>query len=173
MKMNKNMDRLRDSLVIDRDSIGDCLIDQPQLFYDVARGHAESVARRDALKLDTEEVQAEADRGIRAAAAVAGDKITEASIQQTLRLDPKVADLSRKGLSAREESDRWAALKEAYQQRSFMLRELVALRISERSDIAQAHGAGQRPRYTAADAVVDHVKSSTADARRQFRVRGK
>lgn len=167
--MSKVMDRLRGSLAIDRDAIGECLIEQPQLYYDVASGHAESAARRDALKLETEEAQAGVDQRIRADAAGRGDKITEAAIQQQLRLDISVADLARRGLAAREETDRWAALKEAYQQRSFMLRELVALRVSERGDIAQAHGAGQHPRSTAVDAIVDHVRSSTADARRRFR----
>ena len=171
--MSKNVDRLRDSLVIDRDGLGECLIEQPQLYYDVASAHVESVARRDALKLDVEEVQAKVDKRIRDEAATKDTKITEASIQQTLRLDPKVADMARKSLAAREESDRLAALKDAYQQRSFMLRELVALRISERGDIALANGAGQRPRPSAADAIVEHVKSSTADARQRFRVRGK
>ena len=171
--MNKNVDRLRDSLVIDRDGLGECLIEQPQLYYDVASAHVESVARRDALKLDVEEVQAKVDKRIRDEAATKDTKITEASIQQTLRLDLKVADVARRSLAAREESDRWAALKEAYQQRSFMLRELVALRISERGDIALANGAGQRSRSSVADAVVEHVKSSTAGARQRFRVRGK
>ena len=169
--MSKVLERLRESLVIDNDAIGDCLIEQPQFYNDVASGHAESVARRDALKLEAEEAQAEVDRRIRAEASARGDKITEAAIQQQIRLDAAVADLARRGLAAREESDRWAALKEAYQQRSFMLRELVALRVSERGDIARAHGAGQYPGRTAADAVVNHVRDSTAGARGRFRVR--
>lgn len=168
---NKNMNRLREQLLIDRDALSDCLIEQPQLYYDVARGHAESVARRDALKLDVEEVQAEVDKRIRTDAAFLVVKVTEAAIQQQIKLDAKVTDLAHRSLQAREETDLWAALREAYQQRSFMLRELVALHVSERHDVALSNGAGQRP--IAADAMAEHNMRATADARRQFRVRGK
>lgn len=169
--MSKNMDRLREQLLIERDALSDCLIEQPQLYFDVATGHAESVARRDALKLDVEEVQAEVDKRIRADAVVKDVKLTEAAIQQQLKLDAKVADLAHRSLAAREETDRWAALREAYQQRSFMLRELVALHVSERHDVALSNGAGQRP--TAVAAVAEHNMRATSDARKQFRVRGK
>lgn len=169
--MSKNMDRLRDALVIERDALSECLIEQPQLYYDVASGHAESVARRDALKLDSEEAQAEVDKRIRADAVAKDTKLTEAAIQQQLKLDAKVTELAHRSLQAREEADRWAALREAYQQRSFMLRELVALHVSERHDVALSSGAGQRP--TAVGVLAEHNMRATADARKQFRVRRK
>ena len=52
-------------------------------------------------------------------------------------------ELQQKFLDARTEAESWLVLKEAFQQRSFMLRELVALFIAQRRDLDMEAGTGQ------------------------------
>lgn len=163
------LEQYKDKLAIDRDGLGECLVDQPQLYYDVTSAHAEAVSERDAVKLELDELQADIDRKIREDAFKRDVKVTEAGIQQQIKLDPKVKGLNRSFLEVRERTEQWFALKEAFQQRSFMLRELVALRISERGDIAGAHGAGQR-QDNVTELARDNMRA-TSDKRREYRPR--
>jgi hypothetical protein len=144
---------LEASLQIDRDDLDSCLVDQPGYFYHVAEEVAQANARRDTLKLDLEEQTAVLDKEVRHNAQRDEEKITEAGIQNRLRTMPKIKELQRKYLDAKTEADSWAALKEAYQQRSFMLRELVALQLAqihnlgvERGAVAARHEVGDRNR---------------------------
>lgn len=161
--------RLQDRLAIDREGLSDCLIEQPQLYYDVTNLYVQAVSQRDAAKLDLEEATARADKAVRRAAEVAETKITEALIKQELALDKNLRSLHTEILELTEQVGQLGALRDAFSQRSFMLRELVALYVSERHDIARADGAGQS-RADPRDALADSNKRATAPARQRFRV---
>jgi hypothetical protein len=128
-------------LRIDEDDLDSCLVSQPGYFYQVAEALAASNARRDTVKLRVEEVTAELDQSIRAEAANSDTKITEAGIQNQLRTLPRIKDLRQEYVEACAESERWAALKEAYHQRSYMLKELVALQLSQFYNLSVERGA--------------------------------
>lgn len=128
-------------LQIDRDDLDGCLVDQPESFYHAAVAYSKAVARRDAVKLELEHLAANLDVKIRADADKAGTKTTETGIKNEIQLDADYHDAKSALLEASAEVDRLQALKEAFQQRSFMLRELVALTIAERGDQAGAAGA--------------------------------
>lgn len=123
-------DKYRKELRIDRDDLDGAVIAQSELYYHVAEAHVMAAARRDAVKLDLEEAQAGADKRIRMEAAKTESKITEAALREAVRLDPLVITLERKLVDARTEADLWNALRDAFQQRSKMLPELVALYLS-------------------------------------------
>lgn len=148
-------EELEEALKIDRDDLDSCLVDQPGYFYHVAEAVAQANAERDTIKLELEEQTAILDKEVRKNALNAEEKITEAGIQNRLRTMPKIKELQLAYLDARTEADRWAALKEAYQQRSFMLRELVALHLAsfhnlsvERGAVAARHQLGEYNRQT-------------------------
>ncbi len=122
--------RLEAELRIDRDGLDECVIMQPELYYHVASGHAMAVAERDALKLDFEQEEAKEGLSIRRAAAQIEEKLTEASLRDRLKTAKGLADLERDLQDAKAEAERWSALRDAYSQRSYMLRELVALHLS-------------------------------------------
>lgn len=164
------LDRYRDELEIDEAALSDCLVSQPQLYYHVTMGYARAAADVDASKLDLDELRAETDRRIREEAAAEEEKITEALVQQRVKLDDGIRDAERSHASARTRAALWQAMRDAFQQRSFMLRELVALRVAERYDGAAASGAGQRPRDPATR-MADDVVRAGAEARRGYRVR--
>lgn len=137
------LEECRKQLAIDNGQLDVCLTRQPELYYAVGNGYAEAVAERDSVKLELEELQAKLDQDFRAEAARKDEKITEAGLQQKLRTMPKVQELQQKFLDARTEAESWLVLKEAFQQRSFMLRELVALFIAQRRDLDLESGVGQ------------------------------
>lgn len=131
---------LESNLEIDRDDLDGCLVEQPGFFYHVAEELSAANSRRDTLKLDLEELMAEEDGRFRREAANQQIKFTEATVQNFLRtLDP-VKALQRDLLRASTEAANWAALKEAYLQRSFMLRELVALHLAEIHNLGVERG---------------------------------
>lgn len=158
-------ERFKSLLAIDRDVLDDCLMEQPQVYYDVSEACVRSTATRDQVKLEFEELTAQLDQDIRAEAVAKEEKLTEASLQNRLRTLPKIQEKQRELLAAKKEADDWQALKEAFQQRSFMLRELVALYIAQRRDVDLEHGAGQsRANLTAARA--EQVRDAARKARR-------
>lgn len=137
------LEELRKDLAINSNHLDDCLTRQPELYYQVSQGYADAVAERDTIKLALEELQAKLDQDFRAEAARKEEKFTEAGLQQKLKTMPKVQDMQKDYLDARTEAEGWQVLKEAFQQRSFMLRELVALFIAQRRDLDLESGIGQ------------------------------
>lgn len=131
---------LQDGLRIDRDDLDSCLIEQPDRYWRVAEAHVRARAALDAAKLAIEELTARLDHAIRRDAEQAEKKITEAAIQREIQLNPDYHSQRQGVLRLTAEVDELQALKEAYQQRSFMLRELVSLTIAERGDQAGARG---------------------------------
>ena len=129
--MTETVDSYRKFLEIDRDDLDRCLMEQPSVYWSVSNAFAQAVAERDATKLDLEELQAN------------DEKLTEGSLQQKLTTMPKIQDLQRLRLEKTKNAESWQVLKEAFQQRSFMLRELVALYIAQRHDQSMEAGAGQ------------------------------
>lgn len=137
---------LRGQLVIDPDDLHSGLVEQPDLFYHVSESFAKAVSKRDEQKLQLEELTAELDQQLRRAYAQRQEKSTEASIQNALRGMPKIRTAEREFLKARLDADMWQALKEAFQQRSFMLRELVSLKLRQMEALSLESGAGVQRR---------------------------
>lgn len=159
------LQRQREFLAIDKNRLDDCLIQQPEIYFHVATVFAHAVAERDALSLELEELQATLDQEFREKSVRSGEKLTEASIQNRLRTVPELQAIQRRLLNSKKLAGDWQALKEAFQQRSFMLRELVALVIAQRNDLALEGGAGQA-RVTLAD----ETRLKAGEMRRQKRM---
>jgi hypothetical protein len=160
--MTETLDGLRGQLTIDPDDLHSGLVQQPDLFYNVSESFAAAVSRRDEQKLVLEELTAELDQLVRKGAAEREEKTTEASIHNRLRGMPKIQTAERAFLKARLDADMWQALKEAFQQRSFMLRELVSLKLRQMETISLEHGAGAQKRALG-DAVERQNNAKRAD----------
>jgi hypothetical protein len=135
-----SLEGLRRQLSIDDDDLDRALIEQPDLYYHVAAQYVEAVAERDAAKLDLEQAQAELDGQFRRQAVEQEAKITDAAVQRKIVSTPRVQTLERDYLKCRGDADKWLALKEAFQQRSFMLRELVSIRIAHLGNLTIEKG---------------------------------
>lgn len=141
--MSAKLQEYRQYLSIDRTDLDACLMEQPETYEHVAQEVVRANASRDQLKLELEELQAQLDQDLRAEAAKSDERITEAALQNKLRSLPKIQAAQRAYLAARETAEQWAALKEAFQQRSYMLKELVALFIAQRHDLYLEQGSDQ------------------------------
>lgn len=135
------LDQLQDQLAIDRDDLDTCLSDQPNLYFHVADVYTRAIADREKAQSELSMTKARIDREIRHASAEEGTKRTEASIEKEMKGDKRYHEARRIWEDKAALAERWGALKESYQQRSFMLRELVQLYISERHDVAGQSGA--------------------------------
>lgn len=161
----RDLDRaeLESALKIDDANLNACLVEQSGYFYHVAASTASANAHRDTLKLVLEEALADLDQDIRAKAIAEDKKLTESGIQNQLRQFPKIKELQRRCLEARLNAEKWQALKEAFSQRSFMLRELVAL------ELAQVHSLNTERGVTSARQALGSAARQGEEALRKER----
>jgi len=129
-EIERFLHKYKGELRIDRDGLDDCVIRQPELFYHVAATLAVATAERDAVKLQLEEAEAHESHSIRRAAVQLEEKLTENSLKERLRMSSKLQALEQELLVAKADVEALAAMKEAFSQRSWMIRELVALHLS-------------------------------------------
>lgn len=159
-----DLDKFKQYLAIDTNALDECLMQQPEVYHHVSERYVLAVGKRDTKKLDLEELTTELDITYRAKAAEAEEKFTETSLANRIKGQPKVKTLTREHLEAKQEADSWAALKESFQQRSHALRDLVALKLGERRDLALEGGAGQ-----AKNALAEHNRQRAGELRRARR----
>jgi hypothetical protein len=131
---------VRSKLKIDDDNLDDCLVEQPEYFYQAAMTLTEANAARDGLKLELKEVLAELDGDIRARLAAANEKATETGIANELRTLPRIKELERKCLEASRKAEAAAALRDAYVQRSYALKDLNAIQLARLSNLGVERG---------------------------------
>jgi len=155
----EDVDEYHANLAIDKDDLERCLMEQSESFYHVARESVYAVARRDAAKYDMESLEALLGQQIRLEAAEDKVKLTEGAVAERLAILPDIQKVNKQYLEEKAHAEAWVALKEAFQQRSFMLRELVALRLRQHYDIAMEHGSGQT-RAALGDAAVERVREA-------------
>lgn len=132
----------RSYLRIDADGLDECLMEQPDLYYQVAENYARVVAERDAAKLNVDELSAQLDQKYRAEAVESDTKITEAQMQNKVRSAKPMMEAQRELATLKLDADSWAAMKEAFSQRSFMLRELVSLHIARLRELSMERSSG-------------------------------
>jgi len=157
---------LESHLVIDEDNIDESLVDQPGYFDQVAKAHAASNANYEERKLELKELLAELDGDIRRRAIEAEEKLTEKQLENRITGLPRVKDKSREVLAAKRVADDWATLKESFQQRSYMLRELNT------SQIARLHNLGVERGATDARTRIGDRNRVAAERLRSERGRG-
>jgi|SRR5215467_11044296 len=150
MKMPQKPDRetlddLRAGLQIDAGSpegLDSELIAQAQGYGHVGTLYALAVAARDKKKHDLDILEAQLDRDIREQLSADGERVTEDKVKAAIKLEQSHQHLFREYLDARFLAESWEALKDAYKQRSYMLREIVNLRVTDY--FGEAVGAGER-----------------------------
>lgn len=122
-----NIEKYKEMLIIDKYRLDDALEKQAYCMYQVAEEYAEKVSKRDALKERIDTVDAEIADKLRKSAAVAGDKLTEANLQQKISMHEQHLKAHEEFLEAKKEAEVWGALKDAFIQRGLALRELASL----------------------------------------------
>ncbi len=127
---NDEYQSLANELKIDRDSLDEECITQPNRFFHASEGYTLSVAAKDKKKLELELMTAKLDREIRDDLVANKEKITDKIVEQEIIRDEQYQRASREYIEASLTSNRWNALKEAYRQRADMLKVLQSLHSS-------------------------------------------
>lgn len=122
--------RSKSSLRIDPDNLSEELVQQPQLFCDVARRYAMAVSERDAAKEQVSVARAKAYFVVREQLEDGGLKTTESAIAIQIELNKDYRAAMDRFQEAKLLADELAADKEAWQQRAYMLKDLASLYIA-------------------------------------------
>lgn len=121
-----SLSELRAELAIDKTVLDDEVIRQPVLFYAISEAMTEAIAVRDAAKEELATIDAELDHTVRAKFASL-EKYTEAMVKNGIQTSVKHQKAFTAYLDAKVAADKLEALKDAFKQRSYMLRDLVSL----------------------------------------------
>lgn len=140
--------QIKQRLAIDKLSLDDEFVQQPQLFYSVSEAYVEAVALRDTLKEELSTVDAELDGLVREEFEKRELKATEAMVKGEIQIHPKHKKAFDKWIAAKTEADKLAALKEAFHQRSFMLRDLASLYVANYFDQSSVQGTSSQDKVT-------------------------
>lgn len=155
---------LESGLQIDEHALDDALVTQPDFFYRVSKQLAMVVSKRDAAKQALAEEEARCDAQFRKDALDNKEKLTETEIKNMIRLDREVKALSTGMLKLNREVGELTALKEAFQQRSYVLKDLVNLYIANYYTSNQDGGPSGR---ALKDHSADIARRGMAEARRR------
>lgn len=134
----KDIDEFRLYLAIDKDDLEGCLEQHAELFYHVAEATAIALADRDEARSDLELEEAEVGLNLRSAS---DKRLTEKELDRRVRLDDRIRKRRKEHLETKAYAEAWTAMKEAFQQRSFMLGKLVDMRLKQHQALALEHGA--------------------------------
>ena len=137
------LEDLQPGLRIDEHALDDACQRQPELFQRVSDELTFAISRRDEAKIIVAEVEAAVDLEIRNKGRER-EKLTDRGIAAMVRIDRRVQTASREHLRLAHEAARLASLKESFQQRSYMLKEMTKLYLASYfGDITQTADTSQ------------------------------
>lgn len=125
--MTPTLAELQEQLAIDKSVLDDEVIRQPVLFYTISELLTDAIAERDTAKEELSMTDADLDSEGRRKLAKSGDKTTETMFKNYVQTHTDHENAFKVWLTAKTKADKLLALKEAFQQRSYMLRDLVSL----------------------------------------------
>lgn len=146
------VERLESALKFDKNCLDDALEEQSGIFHEIADELAIQISRRDQAKKHVTDLESETVVEIKTAAREKDQKITDKEVEAQTQLDEGVIKASKTLAELSLIVGRLSALKESYVQRSYALKDLVALQINQygvesASNIEGAKGALNEARY--------------------------
>lgn len=122
---------LEQYVAIDPDALDEEIVSFASHFYHIGLGYARAVSLRDAAKEDVSAYEAELDNQIRQTAVMSKEKLTEGTIEARITCDEQRLELVDKYMRQKHRADRWGVLRDAFEKKGFMLKELCELRKTE------------------------------------------
>lgn len=126
----RDIDEFKAALAIDRYSLDTCITEQVILFSEVSEETVDALARRDTAKKHMEEMYADVSLRIRQEAVDEGKKMTEGLVKENVLVSVDYIEAQDAYFEIKNQADHWSALKEAFMQRSYMIREMGALYVA-------------------------------------------
>lgn len=157
---------LEEALAIDEHALDEALIRQPDAFYRVSKKLALMASRRDAAKQSLQEEEAYADERARSSIPE-NEKATEGAIKALIRLDSKVQEANDKLLKLSRDTALLQALKEAFTQRSYVMKDLVSLYVAN----YYGDASGGRSETQLRNKRAEENRTAMADERRKLATR--
>lgn len=145
------IDELERGIKIDEHDLDMECKNHAELFYKVAKELALTISRRDEIKKDLEVIESTVDAEIRLRASSLDKKPTETQIQSQKHLDARVIKTQKKLSELNLEVGQWAALKESFGQRSYMLGHMTELYVNSYRGEISAREPEQRMKSHDAD----------------------
>ena len=158
-------EEIRSKLRIDEDDMDRCLVEHSEYFHKAAEQATEATAARDGLKLALEELTAKLDREIRERNAAEDIKMSETGLSNTIKTTPRFQEAQRKYMGAVKVAADWGVLKEAFQQRSYMLRELNQRQIAQMYNLSTERGTAGSRRNAVGDRNRAELEQRASDRR--------
>ncbi len=121
--MTVDIDEFRKYLKIDKQALDDEVMQQPALFFQVSEAYAQAAAERDVLKEEMNATDAHLYQAVKAK----NEKGTDTFIKSKVQVTTDHRQAFTEYLEAKEYADRLGALKDAFNQRSEMLKALGRL----------------------------------------------
>lgn len=126
--MTYTLEQLHDQLQIDKLALDDEVIRQPVLFYEVSEQLTDAIAARDMAKENLASVDADLYNHYRAKLSkVEKGRVTDSLVGSYVQASAEHEQAFNAYLHAKTRADKLLVLKEAFSQRSYMLRDLVSL----------------------------------------------
>lgn len=153
---------LKQHLRIDRNNLETELEKQADLFYEICEEHTRAISRRDELEVTSKEQYALCADAVRRNAEDSGEKITEAYVKEQVAMDKDYLDATATYLEAKKLSDLFAGLRDAFDQRGKMLRELAQLYLGGYYQVVRVESGGSVMREAMAGAAREAMAKSRA-----------
>ena len=136
-----DLTRFRASLEIDEDDLDRALAEQPRLFYEVAEALTIAVSRQRGIAMQLKDLKARLHLVIRDTAARRNEKTREDNIKNRNILASVIKKLDLEYLDASAHVKEVRAMKEAYQQRSYALKDMVSIELERLYQLGVERGA--------------------------------
>lgn len=128
--MTEQIDKYEGVLQIDKHNLDEALMNQAEIYHQISTDYVGATSRRDEAYSEIKDIDSRLYQEIREELIESGEKATEAMVQNAVLAHDEHQVAVQEHLSAKTEADHLGALKEAFHQRSYMLRELVNLYVS-------------------------------------------
>lgn len=168
-RIKQVLDNYRGKLRIDRLALDDGIEEHASLFYEISEEHALAMSRRDTAKAAMDEVYSISADQVRRDFSESKDKHTEAQIKEAVVLDPDYLAAIAQYQDRAKEAALLGAMKDSFEQRGRMLRELAQLYISGYFSITSVRGS----EFSAKQAVADRARDLLNQGRKDKQSRPK
>jgi len=160
MDKKPTIKELHKALRIDPNNLDEMMMEHPMLFWSVSEQYVLAASIRDEAKENISITDAKMNSKVRKAIEKEGEKVTEKLVEARINIDPSHIKSVQDHRDAKEKAELWFALKESYQSRGYMLREMASLYVSNYYS-AESSGKGQD-----ASAEYEHTKKTMAKKRK-------
>lgn len=126
-RLTELLDTYQETLVIDKNDLDTALVEQANVFHRVGVAYADCMSGKDFSRNQLEKTKAEIDRFTREDAVRESQRLTEAQIAHKIVEDDNYQAAYSNYLYWKSLAEKWLSLRESYNARAYVLRDLVQL----------------------------------------------